>query len=250
MNSRDKVAGAIVAIALVSSGVLYLRNDSLSSSSKLSSSAADGRSLALGAGVDNDADTVAPGFDSVSHGASMRNDAPAPDASVRMTIGSSPPNFEHKQQGREAAFIAESLDPDWRHQMFQELSASLSVIEEGVASAQIDCKSVTCRVELVSSDAETREERMGRLKTWFQEIRGLGFTRVDTGFSPDGTTSLSYLSTKPLSVPSQLPKEFPPEVAESFRQALRDNEQQLITGPEGNSVPKTWVGGTPDRAGE
>jgi hypothetical protein len=185
-----------------------------------------------------------------AHGMSASNTSVAPSSSVKMVIGTSPPNFNHKQRVKEAAFDAEELDPDWRHQMFQELSASLAVIEQGMVSAQIECKSTTCRVELVSKVPESREERTSRLKVWFQEIKQLGFHRVDTEFSSEGTASLSYLSTRPVNAAAQLPPEFPPEVADSFRRALRENERQPITEAGGNSAPITWVQEAPSRAAQ
>jgi hypothetical protein len=168
-------------------------------------------------------------------------------ATRSLVVGNSPPSSTYKSGLREAAFVSEAVDPDWRHRMFEELSARLAVIEQGIESAQIDCRSATCRVELVSRVAETREERMTRLKLWFQELKELGFNRADTEFSANGTGSLSYVAIKPVNATAELPPEFPPEVAESFRQALRDNKHQPITEPGGVSAPITWVGGTPGR---
>lgn len=244
-------AGAGAAVALLSSGLLYPRTDSPSSSNKpgISTTARDSSLLMLGDHGNVHVHTVASSSDSRAHSGSAPSGSVAPNSSAAMpiAIGTSPPNFQPSQRAKEAAFAAEALDPGWRHQKLQELSASLAVIEHEVESAQIDCRSSMCRVELVSRNTETLEEQSDRLKVWFEEVKRRGFQRMDSEFLPDGTTSLSYLFTKPMSLIAQLPLELNPEIIESFAQALRTNDHEQRAEPAQTFDPITWAGATSDR---
>src|SRR5690606_24402382 len=90
--------------------------------------------------------TTAGGLSSIGSRASDDRFAPP----TPIAIGTSPPNFQSGQRAKEAAFAAEHLDPEWRDQKFLDLSASLAVMAKEVESAQIDCRSSICRVELVA----------------------------------------------------------------------------------------------------
>lgn len=160
-----------------------------------------------------------------------------------MLIGTSPPNFFITPSSQNAAFTAEEIDPEWRQKMFEEISSRLSVIEEGLESAQIDCRSSTCRVELVAKQPGTTQEWIKeRLEVLFRETRQLGFNVANTEFIPGGTTTLSYLTTtRPGSAPA-LPPGLPPGFAESFQQSIQDSAQALLDGASLSGEPVTVLG--------
>jgi hypothetical protein len=157
------------------------------------------------------------------------SDPGASNSMPAMTIGSLPPSFQPQQRLKEAAFAAEAVDPDFRNRSIRLISASLAAIKPGVADAQIECKSSICRVELTSNDVATSQEHRRRFAIWFDELSRLGFSSMGSEVSPNGHTTLSYLFTKSMPLNAQLPAELPPEMAESFKQALR-----VIDKPQGH----------------
>lgn len=240
--------GSMAAIAMLSSSLLDPQPRSRPSENVDISTRGAGPHPRPDGGDGIQALNAAPVATSNAFDSSASSGPAASSFSVPIILGTSPPNFQSAQRAKEAAFAAERLDPEWRNQKFQELSASLAAIAHEVESAQIDCRSSMCRVELVSRKAETLEEQSSRLKVWFEEVKQRGFQRIDSEFLSDGTTSLSYLFTNPVSLTAQLPLEFDPEMIESFAQALRANDHEQRTVPGQTFDPITWTDGTSDPA--
>jgi hypothetical protein len=140
------------------------------------------------------------------------------------------------------AFADEAVDPEWQAKKRKELTESLAAIENELASAQIDCRSTICRVELVARNAESPQDQARRLAAWGEEVRRRGFVRMDSEFFPNGTTSLSFLSSRPIPTEAQLPPEFPPEVVESFRKGMQAGVGRGDSGTEPSMSPQTWTG--------
>lgn len=146
--------------------------------------------------------------------------------------GSPSQSLSGQMKRLDAQFAAEPVDREWSSAKRKQLVDSLSVIEGKISSAQIDCRSLTCRVELRSVESESPDQQSKRNALWADEvIKRTGFLRGDTEFFPDQFTSLSYFSMKPWGT-LQLPPEIPPEVAESFRQSLRNGSTRPRLGPE------------------
>jgi hypothetical protein len=127
----------------------------------------------------------------------------------------------------EADFDAEPVDVEWSTLKRNEIIGSLAAFESEVHSAQIECRSLTCRVELTSTNLESPDEQRQRTSLWARQVlEESGFVREDTRFYSDRFTTLSYFTMKPWNNGLELPPEIPEEVAESFRQAMRETAQR------------------------
>lgn len=142
-----------------------------------------------------------------------------------------------------AEFASESVDEEWSSRKRNELIDSLTVLEGMVSTAQIDCRSSSCRVELKWPDPATAEsedqqrQRNQRIGMWAGEVmKGSGFLRGDTDFGANRPTSLSYFTMKPLSRRAELPPGLSPEAAESSRRSMRDEAGQLRQTSEAGAV--------------
>lgn len=154
-----------------------------------------------------------------------------------LVIGTSPLSAPTGQRSRAAAFAAEPVDPDWREMKWSQLAASLKVIEEDLRSAQIDCRSTMCTLELVTAESLGSREHSELLRRFAEVARDGGSMRMDTVFLPDGFTSMTYLSTNP-GAGASLPPDMPAGVADSFRAAIRDSAEAFAAG---DSSARTWT---------
>ena len=182
---------------------------------------------------------VTPTFQSATFAADADNDAvtqfevgistdpyETPGASV------APPTVSPVlMKSAEAAFAEEHEDQEWSSRMWREMIETINVIEGGVSNAEINCRSSTCRVELVWGRTVTDEgQYLERIAAWEKGVLALGeFRSGRSEFFPESATSLSYFSKKGLTevVSSGLPPEIPLEFRMSFRQALREGAEEV-----------------------
>ncbi|MEO6080218.1 MAG: M56 family metallopeptidase [Steroidobacteraceae bacterium] len=139
-----------------------------------------------------------------------------------------------------AEFASESVDEEWSSRKRNEIIESMTLLEGVVSTAQIDCRSSSCRVELkwpkpaTEESEDQRRQRENRIAMWAQEVsKRSGFLRGDTGWVASQSSSLSYFTMKPISSRpwAEIPRELSPEAAESFTQTLPDSGEQLRQPP-------------------
>lgn len=111
-----------------------------------------------------------------------------------------------------AEFFAESVNEEWQSRTRNEIIESLALIEGIASTAQIDCRSSTCRVELKwpapagEESDEQRQLRNQRIAGWANEVvRRSGFVQSDTSQVANQPRSLSFFTMKPLSPPARKP---------------------------------------------
>jgi hypothetical protein len=147
----------------------------------------------------------------------------------------------------EAAFAEENKDEEWSTRAWREVVETIDLVEGGLSQAQIDCRSSTCRVEMVWGRVVTDEDQyLETIASWEKAVLRTGVFRSGrTEFFPERATSLSYFSTKGLTdtFSSTLPPEIPPEAAESFRQSLLEGAEEIRRRA---AEARTAISGTDD----
>jgi hypothetical protein len=163
-------------------------------------------------------------------------DSPGSHAISTIFISPAPTAYLSQKTRAEADFGVEPVDNAWSSRQWNEIKGSLALMEEVVSSAQIDCRSSTCRVELRWRDPyslakyDSRDKHIQRIGVWQNEVmKRSGFLQGNTEFLADQFTSLSYFTVKPVPKQPELPPEFPPEAAEIF---MRARAEQLRKAAE------------------